>query len=164
MHRRLLTPRVVHITECCGLSNDHGPTTHGLCLTASFWFNTISILLCEGPKPNISMISGFLRPGEPLFMDLNILKYFRNIRTILVFLKHMIFVNLGILTVYVVGNLCADFWNFGISIFENSKVAVWHLKIWKFETWYLEIWKLISGKWNFGNSKIWNWKLENLKI
>ena len=43
-----------------------------------FWCNKISILLHEGPKPNISMISGCLSPGEPLFMDLNILKYFTN--------------------------------------------------------------------------------------
>ena len=47
--------------------------------SASFWAYKFSICLCERPKPNISMISGFLDPWEPLFMDLNILIYFRNI-------------------------------------------------------------------------------------
>ena len=39
---------------------------------ASFWSDNFPILLCERPKPNISMISGFLDPQDPLFMDLNI--------------------------------------------------------------------------------------------
>ena len=34
-------------------------------------------LLCEGPKPNISMISGFVDPWDSLFLDLNIPKYFK---------------------------------------------------------------------------------------
>ena len=42
-----------------------------------FWYNKMSVLLCEGPKPPNSMISGFVSPGEPLFMDLNISKYFK---------------------------------------------------------------------------------------
>ena len=42
-----------------------------------FWSNTILVLLCEGPKPNISMIDGLLTPGEPVFMDINIPKYFK---------------------------------------------------------------------------------------
>ena len=37
-----------------------------------FWFNKTSVLFCEGPKPNIFMISGFVRPGGPVFMDLSI--------------------------------------------------------------------------------------------
>ena len=45
-----------------------------------FGFNKISILSCEGPKPNISMIDGCLSPGEPLIMDLNIPKYTKNTR------------------------------------------------------------------------------------
>ena len=46
-----------------------------------FWFNKISNILCEGPKPNMSMTYGFLSPGEPLFMDLNIQKNTsRNVR------------------------------------------------------------------------------------
>ena len=36
--------------------------------SASFWSNEISVILCEGPKPNISMISGFLEPWSPVFM------------------------------------------------------------------------------------------------
>ena len=34
------------------------------------------VSLREGPKPNISVISGFLDPWDPLFMDFNIQKYF----------------------------------------------------------------------------------------
>ena len=34
-----------------------------------FWPNKVLALLCEETKPNISMISGFLSPGEPLFCD-----------------------------------------------------------------------------------------------
>ena len=37
-----------------------------------FWSNKISVLLCEGAKPNISMFSGFLTPGGPIFIDLKI--------------------------------------------------------------------------------------------
>ena len=38
----------------------------------------MSVLSCEGPAPNISMISGCSSPGEPLFMDINtIQKYFK---------------------------------------------------------------------------------------
>ena len=37
--------------------------------------NKILVFLCEGPKPNSSMISGLLTPGEPLFMHLNIPHY-----------------------------------------------------------------------------------------
>ena len=32
-----------------------------------FWSNRLPILLLERPKPNISMISGFLDPVGPLF-------------------------------------------------------------------------------------------------
>ena len=39
-----------------------------------FWANKFSVLFCEGPKYNISMISGFFTLGEPLYMDLNIQK------------------------------------------------------------------------------------------
>ena len=35
--------------------------------SVSFWSDKILVLLCEGPKPNMSMISGFLNPKEPLF-------------------------------------------------------------------------------------------------
>ena len=41
-----------------------------------FWSNKTSVLLCEGPKPYNSMISGFLTPREPLSIDLNIQDYF----------------------------------------------------------------------------------------
>ena len=41
-----------------------------------FCTNKISVLLCEGAKPNISMISGFLTPGTP-FMDFTTPKYFK---------------------------------------------------------------------------------------
>ena len=44
-----------------------------------FWSNKLLVLLLEKLKPNISMISGFLEPWEPLFVDLDILKYHNNI-------------------------------------------------------------------------------------
>ena len=37
-----------------------------------FGSNKISVLLCEGTKPNISMISGFVDLWDPLFMDFDI--------------------------------------------------------------------------------------------
>ena len=45
--------------------------------SASFWCNKISVLSCEGPRAQNSMISGFLDPWEPVFMDVNIPKYFK---------------------------------------------------------------------------------------
>ena len=42
-----------------------------------FWSNKILVLLCEGPKPPNSMIYWFLSPGEPVFMHLDIPKYFK---------------------------------------------------------------------------------------
>ena len=45
--------------------------------SASIWTYNFSICLCETPKPNISMISGFVESWEPLFMDLDIPKYFK---------------------------------------------------------------------------------------
>ena len=40
-----------------------------------FWFDKMSVLLCEGPKPPNSMISGFLNPSGPLLIDLNLPNY-----------------------------------------------------------------------------------------
>ena len=45
----------------------------------SFWSNEILVLLGEGPKPNMSMVSGFVNPQKPLFMDLNIQKILHEI-------------------------------------------------------------------------------------
>ena len=45
-----------------------------------FRSNIFSVLFCEEPKPPSSMISGFLNPGEPVFMDLDIPKYFNEYR------------------------------------------------------------------------------------
>ena len=39
-----------------------------------FWFDKISILICEGPKPDISMISEFPNPWKPLFMNFRVPK------------------------------------------------------------------------------------------
>ena len=39
--------------------------------SASFWSNQFLVLSCEGPKPQNSMISGFLDSWEPLYIDLN---------------------------------------------------------------------------------------------
>ena len=47
-----------------------------------FWFNIIPMLLCEGPKPNMFMISGLLNPREPLFMLFNMPNYFKNLRKV----------------------------------------------------------------------------------
>ena len=46
--------------------------------SASFWTSNFSILLWERPEPDISMISGFWDRSEPLFMDLNTPKYYKN--------------------------------------------------------------------------------------
>ena len=35
------------------------------------------VLLCDGPKPQNSMMSGFSDPWNPVFMDLNTPKYFK---------------------------------------------------------------------------------------
>ena len=42
---------------------------------ASFWPNKILVLFLERPKPQHAIISGFSDPWDPLYMDLNILKY-----------------------------------------------------------------------------------------
>ena len=48
--------------------------------SASFWSNKISVLLCEGPNPNISMIYEFVDPWDPLFIGFHIQKYFKTMR------------------------------------------------------------------------------------
>ncbi len=61
-----------------------------------FWSNKMSVLLCEVPKPNIFMISGFLNPWSPLFMEVNIQKILQtNKKHMDAFLK-ILFVNMGI--------------------------------------------------------------------
>ena len=56
---------------------------------AQFWSNKISILLCEGPKANMSMISGFV--------DFNMPKYVKQYREMYGHIsEQIIFVNLGI--------------------------------------------------------------------
>ena len=47
-----------------------------------FCSNKISVLLCEGPTPRNSMISGFLSPGKLLFMDFIIPNYFKQYKKI----------------------------------------------------------------------------------
>ena len=47
--------------------------------SASFWSYTFLTLLDEGPKPNMSMISGSGDSWEPVFMHLNIPKLFQRI-------------------------------------------------------------------------------------
>ena len=47
-----------------------------------FWSDKILVLLCEGPKPPNSMVSGFLDPSDPLFLDLNRPEYFKHIRKV----------------------------------------------------------------------------------
>ena len=48
-----------------------------------FWSNKILVLLCEGPKPHNSMISEFVTPWGPLFIDFNIPKCFNEYKTIM---------------------------------------------------------------------------------
>ena len=45
--------------------------------SASFWSNKFSVLLCDGPKLQNSMISGFSNPKGRLFLDFNIPKNFK---------------------------------------------------------------------------------------
>ena len=61
--------------------------------SASFCSNKILVLLCEGPKPQNSMISGFVSP--PLFIDFNIPNYFNKYKKVYgnIFEKYF-FVNL----------------------------------------------------------------------
>ena len=69
--------------------------------SASSWLNKILVLLSEGPKPNISMISGFLTPREPLFIDLKIPKDFKKYKKYGNVFKHIIFTNMRIQDVVV---------------------------------------------------------------
>ena len=62
------------------------------------------VLLCEGPKPNISMISVFLTPGEPVFMDFNILNSFKKYQKLMeTCVQHIIFANMRIQKCEIVG-------------------------------------------------------------
>ena len=61
--------------ECVQIKSLKAPGNY----SDQFWSKKISALLCEGPKPNISMFSGFVNPWEPLVMDSIILEYFENI-------------------------------------------------------------------------------------
>ncbi len=47
-----------------------------------FWSDKILVLFCEGSKPNISMISGFLPPGM-LINGLDIPTYFKKYKKIM---------------------------------------------------------------------------------
>ena len=66
------------------MENDEiiGLKAPGNCMD-QFWSNKISVLLCEEPKPQVSMISGLLSPRESLFIDLNIPNYFRKYEKIM---------------------------------------------------------------------------------
>ena len=61
-----------------------------------FWSNRILVLLCEGPKPANSMISGFLSPGGTLFMGFNIPNYYKKYKKSGHIFENVIFVNLRI--------------------------------------------------------------------
>ena len=55
----------------------------------------MSALLCEAPKPQTSMISGFADPWEPAFMELNIPKTLKkHERQDGILFENSIFVNL----------------------------------------------------------------------
>ena len=62
-----------------------------------FWSNKILVLLCEGRKPNIFMISEFLTPGDPCLWILIYQNTSNNIRIIMdTFLHNNYFVNMRI--------------------------------------------------------------------
>ena len=54
------------------------------------------VSLCEGPKPNISVICGFLNPKGPLFIHFIIQKFFKRTRNMETFLENTSFANMGI--------------------------------------------------------------------
>ncbi len=62
--------------------------------SAPFCSNKISALLCGGPKPPSSIITGFVDHWEPLFVDLIHHKYLKIIRRIMDTLKNNILVNI----------------------------------------------------------------------
>ena len=64
--------------------------------SASIWSHSFSILLCEEPKPNISIVSGCLDPWEPLVMDLNIQSYSKQPKGIYKLFLHFNFENLDL--------------------------------------------------------------------
>ena len=141
------------------------------------WSNKISVLLCEEPKPNISMISGFLRPGEPLFIEFIIPNYFNIIRKTW---KHVwLFLQIWESTqLKILETLCTELLeSFVIWNFENSKIRTFencdlgNVKIWKLETGELSIGNLQNenveiGKLHYGyrKSAIWKFKLLGLSI
>ena len=61
-----------------------------------FWSNKISVLLLERLKPPHSMISGFLNPGEPVFMDLIYQITSNSIKAHGHIFKNIIYINLRI--------------------------------------------------------------------
>ena len=65
--------------------------------SASFRSNNFRFAYVRDQKTNIVMISGFVDPGQPLFMDLNIPNYFKTYtRNRNIVLKHIIFENLDL--------------------------------------------------------------------
>ena len=133
----------------------------------------ISILLCEGPKLNISMIFGFLSPGEPLFIDLNIPKYWKYKKTPGIIFEKYYFVNMEI---WLFGNMestCTEAFDF----FDVGNCGDLKTKSWKVETHCLNL-KVNCGmrfcfyvfyinftfKRRTLNMEIETWKFGNLKL
>ena len=105
--------------------------------------------MCEGPKPQNSMISGFSTPREPSFMDFNIQKYFKAYQKD----GHMF------RTYYSENHKFEKCWKCVYIIFEVSEFEI--LLIWKFEMGTcdnLEIGNVTTN----GNFE--NWELEISRI
>ena len=68
------------------------------------------VLLCEGPKPNISMISGFLSPGgRTLVYGLKYTNIRQKIEEMWKHLLNNMFVNMGIVFLDLFDSLCTVF-------------------------------------------------------
>ena len=74
-----------------------------------FSSNKVSVLWFGGQKPNIFMISGFVDPWDPLFLDFNIPNDFKKYKKIMeTFLKILFVYILESEILKVVGSLCIE--------------------------------------------------------
>ena len=64
-----------------------------------FGYNKMLVLVCEGPKPPSPMISWFLSLGEPLFIDFNTQKCFKNMKKHKHLFQPNIFINIKMLDI-----------------------------------------------------------------
>ena len=110
----------------------------------SFLSNKILVILCEGPKPNISMISGFLTPGGPLSMDSNIPTYVQKYAKIWKRVRTYYFCKSGNLE-------CWKCWKVRVPNFVDFRNLIF------------EILKIKRMIWEFGNFKFGNLKIRKIE-